>query len=34
LRDGHGKTVILVTHSQEGAAMADRVVRMSDGKLL
>jgi len=34
LRDEHGKTVILVTHSQEGAAMADRVVRMSDGKLL
>jgi len=34
LRDGHGKTVILVTHSQEGAAMADRVIRMRDGKLL
>ncbi len=34
LRDGQGKTVILVTHSQEGAAMADRVVRMRDGKLL
>jgi len=34
LRDGHGKTVILVTHSQDGAAMADRVIRMRDGKLL
>ncbi len=34
LRDKQGKTVILVTHSQEGAAMADRVVRMRDGKLL
>jgi len=34
LRDGQGKTVILVTHSHEGAAMADRVIRMSDGKLL
>jgi ABC-type lipoprotein export system ATPase subunit len=34
LRDGQGKTVILVTHSQEGAAMADRVIKMSDGKLL
>jgi len=34
LRDGQGKTVILVTHSQEGAAMADRVIRMRDGKLL
>jgi len=29
-----GKTVLLVTHSQEGAAMADRVLRMKDGKLL
>jgi ABC-type lipoprotein export system ATPase subunit len=34
LRDGQGKTVILVTHSQEGAAMADRAIRMRDGKLL
>ena len=34
LRDRHGKTVVLVTHSQDGAAMADRVVRMRDGKLL
>lgn len=34
LRDVQGKTVILVTHSQEGATMADRVVRMRDGKLL
>ena len=34
LRDRHGKTVVLVTHSQDGAAMADRVIRMHDGKLL
>lgn len=34
LRDEQRKTVILVTHSQEGATMADRVVRMRDGKLL
>jgi ABC-type lipoprotein export system ATPase subunit len=34
LREEQGKTVVLVTHSQEGAAMADRVVRMRDGKLL
>ncbi len=29
-----GKNMILVTHSQEGAAVANRIVRMSDGKLL
>jgi ABC-type lipoprotein export system ATPase subunit len=34
LRDEQGKTVVLVTHSQEGAAMADRVIQMRDGKLL
>lgn len=34
LKDEEGKTVLLVTHSQEGAAMADRVLRMKDGKLL
>ena len=34
LREERGKTIVLVTHSQEGAAMADRVVRMRDGKLL
>jgi len=34
LRDEQGKTVILVTHSQEGAAIADRVIRMQDGRLL
>ncbi len=33
LRDEQGKTVVLVTHSQEGAAMADRVIRMQDGRL-
>jgi ABC-type lipoprotein export system ATPase subunit len=34
LRDEQGKTIVLVTHSQEGAALADRVIRMQDGKLL
>jgi len=34
LRDEQGKTILLVTHSQEGAAMADRVIQMRDGKLL
>jgi ABC-type lipoprotein export system ATPase subunit len=34
LREEQGKTILLVTHSQEGAVIADRVIRMSDGKLL
>ena len=34
LRDDQGKTIVLVTHSQEGAAMADRVIPMQDGRLL
>jgi ABC-type lipoprotein export system ATPase subunit len=34
LRDEQGKTIVLVTHSQEGAALADRVIRMEDGRLL
>jgi len=34
LRDERGKTILLVTHSQEGAAMADRVLKMRDGKIL
>ena len=29
-----GKTVLLVTHSQEGEAIADRVLRMRDGKII
>ena len=33
IREDQGKTIVLVTHSQEGAAMADRVVRMRDGRL-
>lgn len=34
LRDEQGKTILLVTHSQEGEAIADRVLRMKDGRLL
>ena len=34
LKDEKGKTIFLVTHSQEGAAIADRVLRMQDGRLL
>jgi ABC-type lipoprotein export system ATPase subunit len=34
LRDEQGKTILLVTHSQEGASLADRVIQMRDGKLL
>jgi putative ABC transport system ATP-binding protein len=34
LRDEQGKTILLVTHSPEGAVIADRVMRMSDGRLL
>lgn len=34
LRAEQAKTIVLVTHSQEGAAMADRVVRMRDGRLI
>jgi putative ABC transport system ATP-binding protein len=33
LKNEKGKTILLVTHSQEGAATADRVLRMQDGKL-
>ena len=34
LKDKKGKTIFLVTHSQEGAGIADRVLKMRDGKLL
>ncbi len=34
LNNEQGKTILLVTHSQEGAAIADRVLRMQDGRLL
>jgi putative ABC transport system ATP-binding protein len=34
LRDERGKTIILVTHSQEGAAIADRVLKMKDGRVV
>ncbi len=29
-----GKTILLVTHSWEGAAVADRILKMEDGRLL
>ncbi len=34
LRDERGKTILLVTHSQEGESIADRVLKMRDGRLL
>jgi ABC-type lipoprotein export system ATPase subunit len=34
LKEEHGKTIFLVTHSQEGAAIADRVLKMKDGRLV
>lgn len=34
LRDEQGKTILLVTHSQEGEGIADRVLKMRDGRLL
>jgi putative ABC transport system ATP-binding protein len=33
LKDEQGKTILLVTHSREGAAVADRILRMQDGRL-
>ncbi len=34
LKEKQGKTILLVTHSQEGASIADRILRMQDGRLL
>jgi putative ABC transport system ATP-binding protein len=34
LRDDQGKTILLVTHSQEGEAIADRVLKMRDGRII
>jgi putative ABC transport system ATP-binding protein len=34
LKEEQGKTILLVTHSQEGATIADRVLKMQDGRLL
>ena len=31
LRDGHGATVVVVTHSERVAEAADRVIEMRDG---
>ena len=33
LRDKHGATLVLVTHSRELAARCDRVVRLTDGRM-
>jgi ABC-type lipoprotein export system ATPase subunit len=34
LRERRGSSVVLVTHSQEVAAAADRVIEMRDGRAL
>jgi putative ABC transport system ATP-binding protein len=34
LRDRHGRTVVTVTHSEQVAAAADRVVQMRDGRVI
>jgi len=34
LKNEQGKTILLVTHSQEGEAIADRVLKMRDGRIL
>jgi putative ABC transport system ATP-binding protein len=33
LRDRHGATLVMVTHSPDLAARCDRVVRVADGKI-
>lgn len=34
LKEEQGKTILLVTHNQEGAVIADRILKMQDGRLL
>ena len=34
LRDTFGQTILIVTHDEELASISDRVVRMSDGKII
>ncbi|HBT00251.1 MAG TPA: ABC transporter, partial [Citreicella sp.] len=33
LRDDHGATLVLVTHSRQLADRCDRVVRLTDGRI-
>ena len=33
LRESYGATVVLVTHSEQVAATADRVIQLRDGKV-
>jgi putative ABC transport system ATP-binding protein len=32
--NGEGRTVVLITHDDRIAAMADRIVRLQDGKIV
>ena len=34
LNRDHGQTIVMITHNAEAAAVADRVVRMRDGRLV
>jgi lipoprotein-releasing system ATP-binding protein len=34
LRDDFGQTFVIVTHNEDLAAMADRVIKMKDGKII
>jgi len=34
LRDDFGQTFVIVTHNEDLAAMADRVIKMKDGEVV